>query len=310
MKRCHLRNAFTLLEVVFAIVILGIVASIGSDMIVRTYMTYVHQKAIHNASFKTELAINQIANRLAYRIDSSVIARKPGQTGTTPGTDFYELINVPDAEKKDFNILEWIGYDNDGFDSGGWSGFVDLNASSYLMAISPGSSLDDEDDYLSHLNLDGNSPAIMFLGASGLYRTDDPNATYSPSCMYAGGNDACMFPVSMSGTGLLFGGGDRASGVMQYTELYLLAASAYAIVPTNQHTIAGTDVWDLWLHTNYQPWAGDDYTQARTQQLLVKNVSVFRFSQEPNSVRVKLCTIEQTDLNETLSICKEKAVIR
>ncbi len=303
------QKAFTLLEIIFAIVVLGIVASIGSQIIVQAYETYVRQKAVHNASFKTELAVNQIANRLAYRIDSSVVARKPGQTGSIIATDIYELINVPDGAKKDFNILEWIGYDNDGFVAGGWSGFVDLNQSSYLMAITPESNLSTENTFLSNLNLNQNSPAIMFMGASGIYRTDS-NATYGPACMYASGNNACMFPVSLSGTGMLFQGGDRSNGNMQYTEFYQLAATAYSIVPTNPRQINGTDVWDLELHTNYQPWSGGNYTTAGTIRLLVKNVSVFRFSQEPNSARIKICTLEQTDLNETISICKEKAVIR
>jgi len=63
------KQAFTMLEIVFVIVILGVVASIGSKIIVQVYEGYIIQKAVHDASVKTELAINLLANRLVYRID-------------------------------------------------------------------------------------------------------------------------------------------------------------------------------------------------------------------------------------------------
>ncbi len=60
-----MRRAATLLELTFAIAILGIVASIGSEIIVRVYEQYIVQRAQYRASFKTELSAFEIANRLS-----------------------------------------------------------------------------------------------------------------------------------------------------------------------------------------------------------------------------------------------------
>ncbi len=307
------RHAFTMIELIMVLVVLGIVASIGSSMIAQTYESYIMQKAIHNANFKTELAVNSIANRLAYRINVSMVARKPGQTGNTIGTDIYDLISIPPSMQKIFTILEWINYENDGFKTAnppGWSAFADLNASSFTSIQSTGSALDTENTILGNLQIT-NNPAIMFLSSSGIYR-NDTNASYTASCMYQAGG--CMFPVSLGGTTLTFQGGDRALGQMQYSEFYQLAASAYAVVPVVDTSIGGSingiPVWDLYLYSNYQPWAGENYTNARNKSLLAKNVSVFRFKQEPSSARIKICSIEQIGDGTQISICKEKAVIR
>jgi prepilin-type N-terminal cleavage/methylation domain-containing protein len=303
------KNAFTLIELIMVIVVLGIVASIGASMIAQTYQSYIMQKAIHNASFKTELVANSIANRLAYRIDTSVVARKPGQTGNTIGTDIYGLITIPDAQKKFFTILEWVNYENDGFTftgTPGWSAFSDLNSSSFDTISSPGSDFTTENIILGNLGYTGN-PAIMFMGGSGIYRTDT-NASYGVACTYQ--SAGCMFPVTLAGTTLTFAGGDRSAGNMKYSEFYQLAASAYAVVPSNPHTINGINVWDLFLHSNYQPWDGENYTGATRQSLLARDVSVFRFKQEPNSVRIKICSVQQIGDTKHIAICKEKAVIR
>jgi len=70
------KKAFSMLELVFVIAILGIVASISSSVIVQVYESYIMQRAVHNASIDTELAINQITNRLTYRIDKKTFTPK------------------------------------------------------------------------------------------------------------------------------------------------------------------------------------------------------------------------------------------
>ena len=55
------KSAFSMIEVVFVIVVLGIVASIGSQIIVQVYESYIMQRAMHRTSIKTELAITQLS---------------------------------------------------------------------------------------------------------------------------------------------------------------------------------------------------------------------------------------------------------
>jgi len=307
----RIHKAFTMIELIFVIIVLGIVASISSEIIVQVYKSFIIQRAAHKASIKSELTINQIANRLLYRIDLSMIARKPGQTGIIEGTDVYPASEVPITGLTNvdvFTAMEWIAYDNDGFTQSkqpAWSGFSDLSLSTYDDIITTGSKLTNETTILNNLaGAAASNPAIIFNTL--FYRTAK---TYDTLCMYK--TNGCIFPVTISNdTNLSFAGGDRVAGQMEYSEFYTLAASAYAIVPENNSTVNGITVWDLVLYSNYQPWLGENYSTHGTPSLLARNVSVFRFKQELNSVRVKICTIARLNQTEQISTCKEKSVIR
>ena len=317
------RSAFTLIEVVFAIVILGIVASISSSIIVQVYSAYLQQRTVHNASIKSELAISQIANRLLYRIDRSVVARKPGQFGNTYGTDLFPLREVPnDGSENDYKILEWIGYDNDSFSTSnrpGWSGYCNVNGSNFTTLSTPGTyggtALSKLKNYYG-----AQSGAVVFSGWPD-YRTDAGvgGGSYLATCMFETGGNGCIFPVTNLGgdsADFIAGKGDRQAGRMIYTEFYKYALTAFAVVPENEHYLTGSSglkVWDLKLYYGYQPWEGENYKSANTESsLILQNVSVFRFIKETNNVRIKLCVVEKvgSGSSDHYSICKEKAVIR
>ena len=171
-------KAFTLLEVIMVIMILGIVSGMSSKVIVGVYESYLNQKALHNAS------LNVLED------------------------DVYPiyLVPIPDdnsSENNEYSGLEWIGYENDGFSaskSPAWSGFCDLNssASSFTSISSTGSNLDLENTILKNL-AGGNAgnPAIFFMG-NNEYKT---NTDYETLCMYQA--NGCIFPVTLSGTTLI-----------------------------------------------------------------------------------------------------------
>jgi len=310
------KRAFTLIELIFVIVILGVVASIGSSIIVQVFGGYITQRAVHDASLKTELAINQLANRLSYRINDSLLARKPNNTGTTPGTDFYAARNVPIAKRGIFSALEWIGYDNDSFEAfkePRWSGFCDLGSpnTNFNSILSPAS----KRNFMSNIKKHYNAGATKYTGGAirfmnNQYDNNDSH-TYDSRCMYAGTATGCMFPVTID-TGRKFtftGGGDRTAGEMIYSEFYQYAISAFVVVPENKSTINGLEVFDLNFYYGYQPWEDEHYKNGK-KATLIQNVSVFRFRKEENSIRLKLCVIERISNTEEISICKEKAVIR
>lgn len=303
------RQAFTMLELIFVIIILGIVASIGSSVIVQVYESYIMQKVVHNASIKTELAINQLANRLSNRIDMSMLARNPGTTGYTTPTDVYPIQNVPLANINNMS-LEWIGYDNDSFSATNppvWSGFVDLNASNFNTVITPGSTLTNLQTIRNNVaGGTAGTPAILFIGEDS-YKN---GVQYNPLCLYSA--NGCISPMGTPAANNaipLTTAGNRVSGQMYYTEMYQLVSSAYAVITTPATAINGIPVWDLHFKYNYQPWNGQNHTNGN-DNILLRNVSVFRFKQEENSLRIKLCVIEQLSQTTQISICKEKAVIR
>jgi len=285
------RPALTMLELVFVIVILGIVASVGASAIANVYESYIVQRAVHRASIKCELAAMQIANRLTYRISSSVIGR------TTAAGTLLPLDQVPDDTYK---VLEWIAYDNDSFSAQitpGWSGYCDLNdtVNTTKTSIStPGSSLGTTNGIIGELSSSTKTianAAIIFDGHE-----------YSPTVNYIAGcmgftNSTCISPIN-TGTGTSITISDNNAKVM--TNQYKLAWTAYALVPVGN---------TLTLRYDYQPW---DSVQSGSgsSSVLVDNFVSFRFKGDGDTIRFKLCIEEAIASDENVTICKEKAVIR
>ena len=157
-----LRRGFTMLELILVIVILGIVSSIGAEIIANVYEGYIVQRAQHRASIKTELAATQIANRLAYAIPGTVVRKSDFNADS--GTD----ITIPPPAGSNPNILQWIGADMDSFTVGGWSGFCDVNRSTTASISTLGSSLTLTNTIRENLGLTLANPQIFFPAESGL----------------------------------------------------------------------------------------------------------------------------------------------
>jgi prepilin-type N-terminal cleavage/methylation domain-containing protein len=281
------KAGFSMLELVFVIVILGIVASIGSSIIVKVYENYIVQRAIYQASNKAELAAMQIANRLAYRISSSVIGRQPGGA-------YLPLDQVPNDT---YTTLEWIAYDNDSFSAQstpGWSGYSDINDTTTTRTniTTPGSNLSITSNIIGNLGgNDANDLALVFDG-----HEYNNTMNYDASCM-GFTNSSCIFkPTIANATNLALV--DDGSTILMRDQ-YKLAWSAYALVPSGN---------TLTLRYNYQPWNGIQ-RDAGSSTVLVDNFVSFRFKGNGDTVRFKLC-IQEPIGDQNVTICKEKAVIR
>ena len=325
------RSAFTFIELTLVILILGIVSSIGSSVIVNLYQNYIFQRATHHASLKTELAAQQIANLLSYRIPGTILARDPNNLGD------YLLVSEVDPtlggdEDNIHTALEWVGADNDGFTAAriaGWNGFCDLGSSNQNQIITPGSNLNLERNIISNLsggkvnfNTTGTPNAAIFF-RDFLY-TKNPDKAYDvKSCMgLVSADTSCISTVRRSPGGtanrnqtMYFVTGAASQKVI--TEHYKLAWTAYAIIPfrpgTNTPCTQGESNCDLRLYYNYQPWDGERLTAARYTTIphatIVSNVSVFKFALLGSTMRFKLCTQENIGEDKNVTICKEKAII-
>lgn len=304
------KKAFSMVELVFVIVVLGIVASIGSQIIVQVYESYIMQRAVHRSSIKTELAITQLVNRLTYSLPRTVIARN--------GANFLPIESIPAGDNV-HTTLEWIAYDNDGFSAvdtspttgagrrPAWSGYADVTASSIDALSTPGSRLSALDTIIKNLSKNAGGVANSGIANSAILFPDTYDA-YTVG--YAGGISAENIHRVSGQTGdTVLDLVNKASRTVK--EHYKLAWTAYAIVPENQHTMPGTegDVWDLRLYYDYQPWENESYTNGKSQ-LLIRNVSVFNFTGSGSSIRLKLCQRENVGTGVTVNSCKEKAVIR
>ena len=309
MHHVKYKSAFTMLELIFVIIVLGIVASIGSQIIVQVYESYIVQRALHRTSIKTELAATQLANRLAYSIPNIVIGRKVDNT-------FRAIDDIP-IGTTDYLTLEWIGYDADSFgavtastNAGKrpvWSGYCDVNASTIDQIKTPGSRLSElgTTGIISNLSpgtTDIANAAILFPGATAYTVGFNSNIDN-------------IHPVSGQSADDTLDLDAKASRNIK--EHYKLSWTAYAVVPV---PVTGTNltgrgfkstdtIWDLTLRYDYQPWDGNTFANGQSV-ILIRNVSVFKFTGSGNTIRFKICQREYIGEEYSINTCKEKAVIR
>lgn len=302
-----------MIEVIFVLVILGIVASISSQIIVQVYQNYITQKALYNINTKTELISTQIVNRLSHVIDGTTIVKDPlhpPYSAATKGNNWVKMEDI--AVDDNFTMVEWIGYDNDSFAAGAtpyWSGVANYETASRDSFDTPGSTLSSVQTIMNSLSggkvdLTSAKPAaVLFIQKSNRYKKG-AGGEYDPTCMglIDPTQRACIFRVSMnSDTNLSFE--DNKTKIV--TERYKLAWSAYALVPEENTP----NDYNLSLYYNYQPWNGEVYTDGE-KRLMIPHVSVFKFTENGGVIQLKLCATENIGEDYNLSSCKEKAIIR
>ena len=322
-----MKKAFTLLELVVVIVVLGIIAMMSFNAIMNIYSNYFQTRTVNELETQTEIALEQISKRLEHRIKPSVIARK------TDG-EFLALNDNRVNLDANYEILEFIPYayeifndvisldanDNvieQGGKAGRYSGYVDLAKSSPATGlISPGSNfttgvvetikdLTCKDDTrnskcVDFENKDGGVVAIFY----------DVYYDVQNSFGYKGISNLDIAKVGVKGgqSGL---NGDtlEISGFAnkQISEQYHLAYTANAIVPEQSADPkdAANGVFDLNLYYDYRPWMGEKYKQNGEKATLAKNVTRFVFTEKNGVIVLKLCMRAK---NSEITICKSKAV--
>ncbi|MCK9472284.1 type II secretion system protein [Sulfurimonas sp.] len=297
------RAAFTLLELIFVIVIMGILAKFGVELLSQTYRSFILSSVNNRLQSQSEAAVESIASRLQYRIKDSVIARK--NSGNP--NDFQALASSNYGNTA--TILEWIGSDIDGFrgDSAPlWSGIIDLNLSTQNTLVSPMTDTTAINTLIGILS-DGNSSsindaALYFIGSDSDINNygwngalTDHNGTMHPVRRDPAVGKESVFIPTRGDNGV----DNNFSGVDVY-EYYQLAWSAYAVV----HTPADGN---LTLYYDYQPWKGEKYSDAnRKKAVIMENVDTFRFKAVGSIIKIQVCV--KTDLIEDYSLCKEKTV--
>ncbi len=266
------RLAFSMLELIFVIIILGIVSSIGAEVIAKVYENYIVQRAQHRASIKSQIAINLIANRLRYVIPNTMV-RRAGIGGIA---EFLEESLTGSGDN--FTVLQWVGTDADSFKAmrtngdrrPGWSGFCDLNVSTPSNIVSPGSNFALANAIQTNLGRTGNGFSIFF-----------PNDSVAHTGAGAGNTIALD------------------NNVTPIVERYKLAWSSYALVVEKNG--------DFNLYYNFAPTPAVAIP-TNNRSLLLKNVTNFKFERRGQTTRIKLCVEEDIGNGVTIPSCKEKAV--
>ncbi len=270
----RLTPAFSILELVFVITILGIVSSIGAELIAKVYEGYIVQRAEYRATMKTELAATQIANRLTSAIPGTVYRKN------SSATVIEEITGDMSLSGNAYNVLQWVGSDTDSFNfydastqKVGWSGFIDIDdpSNDANTLSTPGSALDTTAVIIDNLSTSVPEPKIYFP-----YDSNEYNASITGTT------------ITLSGT-----------GAPHIVEHYKLAWSSYALM---------VDPADGHLYLYYDFPATPAVGVGAKRSLLLANVSTFKFKGDGKTIRFKICKEERISEDVNITACKEKAV--
>jgi len=321
-----MRKAFTMIELIIVIVILGIVAYIASGLIAQTFLAYNYTKTTTRANMKVENALTLIGNRLEYALPNTIVKRKSATNN---------LIAPINTAPADYEVLEWVGYDGDGFGATlyqnngtalyynpGWSGFCDIKNSDSTNIITPGSNLGLANTILKRLTREKYGTSTGLAGSAIFFpgNYDYYDIGYSNTSGYNSDKIAVIGGYTSTNSIRKL---TLNNPVKRITEVYKIAWSAYAVVPTNCTTDANNvRSCDLELRYNFRPWlntAGniiEEYNKLggshkAYRSTIINNVTVFKTYATRNRVHIKLCVRENYDIgNKKASICKEKVVFR
>jgi prepilin-type N-terminal cleavage/methylation domain-containing protein len=186
------RFAFTMIELIFVIVVMGIMAKFGVELLKKVYENYARTVKATQLHEQTQTLIQQISNRLRERIPESVIVSASG------------------------NSIQWISRDTDGWNGGEWSGIADigpLTDSNATLIETPGTNS-------AHFST-ANDFAVYFL-----QNDDIPGA----SSFYASNTDT-LHPISgfiSNGTQNAFTF-DSNRSIKKVSEHYIVTEHAYSI---------------------------------------------------------------------------------
>ena len=309
-----MKRAFTLLELVVVIVVLGIIAMMSFNAIMNIYSNYFQTRTVNELETQTEIALEQISKRLEHRIKPSVIARK------TDGA-FLALNDSGVNLNAEYEILEFIPYAYEIFNdvpsgsnkAGRYSGYADLAKSSPATGlISPGSNFSTEVvETIKDLTCreDTNATCVDFTKKDGGVVAIFSDVYYNVQDSFGYNGDITKLDIAKVGVKSTDGNTLEISGFggKQISEQYHLAYTANAIVPEQSADPKDTanGVFDLNLYYDYRPWMGEKYKQNGEKATLAKNVTRFVFTEKNGVIVLKLCMRAK---NSEITICKSKAV--
>jgi len=297
-------RAFTMIELIFVIVIMGILSKFGIEFLAQAYNSFIFSKINNTLQANSASALETIGARLQFRIKDSVIVRNPGVSFQGIGDSTLGA---------NATVLEWIGMDVDGFrgdSSPIWRGIIDLDNSNAGLLNTPDTNLTKITNLVAALSAGASSNgtasisnvgdiAIYFIGSD-----SDIQNGFGWDGAKVTNQDDTMHPVRMGVNNFfipqdhLTATDNNFTGVDVY-EYYQLAWTAYAVA------LEGTD---LFLYYDYQPWDGEVYNNVNisSKTLLMENVDTFRFKSVGSVMKLQICV--NSSVLEDYSLCKEKTI--
>lgn len=298
------RYAFTMIELVFVIVVMGILAKFGAEFLAQAYNGFIFSKINNELQVKGESAVEQIAARLQYRIKASVIGRNPSNN------DFKSPTDIVTTDRDKYSILEWVGVANDSFRGRTkplWSGIIDIKPSLAVAGaktlISPETNTTAVNNIIQGLSPSGsntiNDAAIYFVGS---------NSNVKNGFGWDGVNHEAIYPIGADSTHIDWLVADNNFSGVDVYEYYQLSWTAYA-VGMDDWNATGNNTGTLKLWYDYRPWDGDKYTDGNSS-IIAEHVSTFQYSEVGSILKIQVCvksTFESMS-EGNYSLCKEKTV--
>ncbi|KAB0611588.1 PulJ/GspJ family protein [Campylobacter hyointestinalis] len=299
-----MKKAFTLIELVIAITITAILASIGTEIISTVYQNYIQTRSITKLEAQTELAITQISKRLQYRIKQTLVGYENGEykdmieCGADCGIAWYmqsyESRRLGEANKT------------------GWSGVINRAT---IAGDKINLSLGYNDDKVQ--NLEKVKEIIKSITSSKeevskenpialIFKQSEDKAKEN----YYKGNTNKVYKAYFSGNDIIIDKKNKNKDD-KLEDLYYLSHTINRIYIDKKY--------DLILETNFLPW--DD--KNKISSTIAKNVTTLRFTNfasendiaNSNGLILKICIkdpnlkVGKKDNDPHLEVCKVKAII-
>ena len=294
-----MRKGFTLVEMIFVLVILAVLSAGTFKAIEAIYTRSAQAKALTDLSLQSQIVLDQISILLYNRVPNSVI-------GYTLGGDCEPIGELIAARP----ILEWLGTMDDELLRGDYDGFVDMNASDKITFT-----LATPDNNLStnpEINLifagafDGGSEDISACKGAFGWHNKDSNLSYDITM----GSNSIKIVDTVKKPDFIY-------------EKYYLTQTAYAVargadINLNSACITelntSVDANTLFLFYDYQPYATPSETfcadgGAGSATILAQDVTAFS-AQESNDV-IRLSIDMQKEVRGRscgVHVSKQKAV--
>lgn len=305
-----MKKAFTLIELVIAITITAILASIGTEIISTVYQNYIQTRSITKLEAQTELAITQISKRLQYRIKQTLVGYKNGE--------YKDMINCKDDCGIAWYMQSYESRRLGEVNKTGWSGVINKAT---IAGDKINLSLGYNDDKVQNLEkvkeiiksitskevLEENPIALIFKQSE-----DKAFENY-----YDGNTPKKVYEAYFSGNYIIIDKKDENIGD-KLEDLYYLSHTINRIYIDKKYNFDEVG-GDLILETNFLPW---DETK-KISRKIAKNVTTLRFTNfanendiaNSNGLILKICIkdpnlkVGKKDNDPHLEVCKVKAII-
>lgn len=309
------RVGYTLIEMIFAITLMGLVGGIVSGILGKIYENYAIQQEVSKLEFSSIQILSQIENYLKRSIPNSILLHDGSKVAGV--LDVYNEnaytplrnINFGNGNLTANKTLLWLDIDKESLQGTGpqpfYNQWLDIKASTNNQIKTVDSQFNKIQETQNNIfGILNSTPAIYFI--YGNQQGTPYQKFYNET---AGSQSTAMFAVNTSIA-------PTANNLTltrippEIGEMFYISGTGYAL------SLNGTI---LSLIYNFQPWElvgtnGETFLDG-TKKVIAENVKSFDFWVEYDTLRMKIClfsnttvSLDSTGADEKAYICKERAI--